>query len=112
MPCDQIRTTPVNLAVGNKNPKLLKQALESMGYTVGFQTGGLYFYGKNKETGEYTNGEYADGELTQEVRQGSKPIDINKVKKAYAVTVVHEKAKKWGWKITKGKSSDAKGVAQ
>lgn len=101
MPCDTIQTVTVKAELKNINHKLLKKALEAMGFTVNEKDGYLTFYGVNSETGSYHRGTYQNGVFREQIEVGQAPLEINAVKRAYSAQVVQSAANTFGWKLTK-----------
>lgn len=92
MPCFTMSKTQAVLE--NRNPAILKEALEEMGFTVRLVNGYLDFSGVNNTTGQYESGRYYNGVL-----EASKTLQVNEVKKAYAVQVAARQAAKKGFKF-------------
>lgn len=101
MPCDTIQTATVQSELKNINIRLLKKALEAMGFTVNEKDGFLTFYGTYKETGQRHVGTYQNGKFKEQVKGYNTPLEINAVKRAYSAQIVQQTAKSFGWKLTK-----------
>lgn len=101
MPCDTIQTTTIQAELKNINWKLLKKALEAMGFNVNEKNGMLTFYGVHKDTGTHHSGGYANGKFVEQVQGSAKPLEVNAVKRAYAAQIVQVGAAQFGWKLTK-----------
>lgn len=103
MPCDTIQTVKVSEELKNIDIKLLKKALEAMGFTVSMSKTGetLSFAGTNESTGRYHSGTYTKGKFTQITKGFSPKLDLNSVKVAYSHQVVQKSAMDFGWKLTK-----------
>lgn len=97
MPCDTITTTTVQSELVNRNIKLLKLALEAMGFTVNEKDGFLTFFGRYE--GQYHSGIYQNGKLSEQVKIGRSPIDINAIKRSYAAQIIQKGFP--GWNLTK-----------
>lgn len=100
MPCDTITTSNVQQQLKNVNHKLLKKALEAMGFTVNEKDGVLTFYGIHEATGTAHSGIYENGKFTEQVRGLSQAMHINLVKKAYSHEVIKATAMSFGWKLS------------
>lgn len=94
MPCNTISRYSVELT--NRNPAILRRALEAMGFTVTQNGDRLQFNGTNRETGQYHSGSYANGKLSY-----TGELNTNTVKQSYAAQVLEAKAKKYGWCLKK-----------
>lgn len=94
MPCYTMSSMETTLE--NKDPAVLKLALEEMGFNVRLVNGYLDFAGTNKATGRYESGQYYNGVLT-----ANKSLSVNSVKKSYAVQVAARDAKAMGFKFGK-----------
>ena len=102
MPCDTIQTMTVETELKNINWRLLKKALEAMGFRVTeVREGHLVFSGVHKDTGIYHTGSYKDGKFKEEIESGMAPLEINAVKRAYSAQVIQTSAQSFGWKLTK-----------
>jgi len=101
MPCDTIQTVTVEAELKNINWKLLKKALEAMGFTVNAKEGFLTFYGVHKETGTYHVGTYQNGKFSEKVSGNNDPLEINAVKRAYSHQIIKSAASTFGWKLNK-----------
>lgn len=101
MPCNTIQTSTVQAELKNINIRLLKKALEAMGFTVNEKDGYLTFYGTYKETGGNHVGTYQNGKFKEQVRGYSEPLEINAIKRAYSAQIVQQAANSFGWKLTK-----------
>lgn len=99
MPCDTIQTSRVAWK-DTTDPKLLKGALESLGYTVTETATGLTFY--NRDTG--AEGTYRKTILTIRSSYG---VDESQeqVKRAYSEQVVQVAARSYGWTLRKQTNS-------
>ncbi len=86
------------MELGNKNPNLLKEALEALGFKVEFIRDGLRFSGVHAESGIYQSGTYINGQITH-----TGALEINSVKRAYSHRVIAKAAKTYNWKTTKTK---------
>lgn len=86
MPCDQIRTTTVELAAANLDH--LGLALEGLGYLVERMGDALRL-----SRGSFS-GFYRSGQL-----QLPPGADVNEVKRAYSREVVKAAGKRMGWKV-------------
>lgn len=87
MPCYTVSQNEAILE--GRNPNILKDALEDMGFQVTQNGDRLSFSGVNKTTGKYETGTYVNGVLTS-----SKTLNVTDVKKSYATQVAaHNVAK-------------------
>ena len=101
MPCDQIITTHVKFLEKSTDVKLLKLALESMGFTVSVTKTGLSFQRGYREFGTYVA---ATGKLTLPLN-----VTSDEVKVAYSKEVVKDTAKRSGWNMDDNWDVDAEG---
>lgn len=92
MPCFTVSRYSVELT--NRNPKLLASALEAMGFSVRLTGDRIEFSGQHNETGQYHSGSYVNGRLSY-----TGEISVDKIKQHYAVSVLKNKAQKFGWKL-------------
>lgn len=84
----------VTTVIGNKQPELLKRALEAMGFTVQYIPGGLRYYGVYNKTGMYHRGTFMDGEFT-----GTEEIDVGDVTRRYAEAAIYKAAAANSWQV-------------
>ena len=88
MPCYEVRT--VSLELGTVDLDMLEEALGSIGYNVA-RTGQRLTFTRNRRQAEYM-----DGDLFIPADQ---KIDVNEIKRAYAVKAVQSAAKRFGWQM-------------
>lgn len=91
MPCDQIILTHVEFMEKTTDVKLLKKALENLGFAVSETATGLTFRRGYREQGSYNK---KSGRL--ELPNG---VDGNSVKVEYSKEVVNDQAEKFGWNV-------------
>jgi hypothetical protein len=101
MPCDSVQTSQVSFNLQATDLKLLKTALEGLGYRVTHneQQKSLSF---SKGYGELT-GIFQNGKFNVEVRSsyGNEPdFNVNSIKVAYSKEVVRHTANRFGWKLS------------
>lgn len=97
MPCDEVRTTIVNLQVADLD--ILEGALKSAGYDVNRQGAVLTF----SQKGRYDYHRFANGQLQM---QGENVEQLaNEIRRHYSLELVQRTAARFGWKINK-KSED------
>lgn len=95
MPCNTIQTTTVEFLSKSTDIKLLKRALESIGYYVTETAQGLTFSHQfNRMSGFYDK---TTGRMNA---RGSEKLDIDEVKRAYGKQVVIQTAKQEGWQLS------------
>lgn len=92
MPCDQVRTTIVDIA--KLDGALLQAALRSLGYEVSMQGEEILF----KDLPTWRTHRYANGKL---YLSGVVETDrlTNRIKQAYSTEVVKATAKRFGWTL-------------
>ncbi len=91
MPCNTIQRSKVEFLATSTDIPLLRDALQSLGYTVtGFRNQVLGFRTGN----EIASFNKATGQLTLPVS-----CDVNAIKLAYSAQIVQSQAAKHGWKI-------------
>lgn len=91
MPCDQVITCRVHLLEKATDLKLLKKALENLGFQVRETATGLSFSRGYRESGTY---EKSTGKLNL-----PETVNGNDVKVEYSKETVNDQAAKFGWDV-------------
>ncbi len=91
MPCDSIISVRVSLLEKSTDVKLLKKALENLGFQVRETATGLSFSRGYRESGSY---EKSTGKLNLPVT-----VDSAAVKVEYSRETVNDQAQKFGWDV-------------
>lgn len=97
MPCNYVIQTSVKLSAADLD--VLKQALESLGYTV-HKVGAGLTYSNYQGTGTFKNGELRHPQ--------SMGLTEDAVKQAYSKAAVKVASKKYGWNVQENKANPMK----
>ena len=92
MPCDQLRTSEVDLGKISDKALLLK-ALGALGYQARL-VGAEIVFGSSYNGGTV----HADGRVT--LTGAAASLEVNQIKRAYSTEAVKIAAKKFGWSVS------------
>mgnify|MGYP001601134242 CR=1 FL=1 len=96
MPCDQVRTTTVD--VEKMDGPLLIEALRLLGYQAGKQGTAIEFFTATSRNRH----RYENGRLTfANMEAAEQATTINQIKQAYSGEVVKATAARFGWELKK-----------
>lgn len=90
MPCDTVQRSKVAFLEKSTDAKILKQALESLGFRV-WESENTLTFTKAGRTGTYYK---YSGEM-----QLPTTVDVDSIKRAYSKEVVNEQAREFGWEV-------------
>lgn len=101
MPCDQLRTTKIDLSVADL--AVFKAGLEAAGYTVGEYGSAIMI---TKDNALYGSFESDTGKMTYPgiVSKAAIQDRQNEMQRAYSQGVVQTQAVRFGWTVKEGKS--------
>lgn len=107
MPCDQIRTTIVEMQ--NLDGPLLLAALQALGYAANQQGNAILF----SEPGSYRIHRYEGGRLTiaEALSTEQQTVFANRIKQAYSGQVVRATAARFGWQLKQNPQNQSAFIA-
>lgn len=94
MPCDTIQLTQVQKEFEGRDKKLVKKALEKLGFSVSISVKDVLNFSNGTVQGTY------DGKSIKTSSAYGRSLDLNKLKEAYSAQIVEQSAEEFGWILT------------